>query len=71
MVSIALADADPASALSFVQDKLEQFGVGTTLSQDQKLLIDRIGGRSSDLEAVSEDVLGMLCPDVPSSYVTK
>jgi hypothetical protein len=70
-VSIALADADSASALSFVQDKLQQFGVNTTLSQDQKLLIDRLGGRSSDLEAVSEDVLGILFTDVPSSCVTK
>jgi RNA12 protein len=52
LVSIALADADPASSLSFVQDRLKQYGVSPNLTRDQTIQIERLGGRSSDLEAV-------------------
>lgn len=56
LTSIALNDADPASALSFVQDKLRQYGVSSALTKDQMLQIDRLGGRSSDLEALCHKV---------------
>lgn len=53
LTSIALNDADPASALSFVQNRLKQYRVSPDLTRDQTVQIDRLGGRSSDLEAVS------------------
>src|ERR1700755_648767 len=43
LTSIALEDADPASALSFVQDKLAQFNVNSTLNSEQKVQIGRLG----------------------------
>lgn len=58
LTSIALEDADPSSALSFVQDKLSQFGVKSNLSKEQKLQIGRLGGRSSDLESVCPCQIG-------------
>ncbi|KAG8833407.1 mitochondrial escape protein 2 [Serendipita sp. 399] len=56
LTSIAVADADPASALSFVQDKLNQYGVQTSLGKEQRLQIERLGGRSSDLETLCHKV---------------
>lgn len=51
--SIALYDADAASALSFVKQKLQDAGINLDFSQEQVAYIDRLGGRASDLESVS------------------
>lgn len=56
LTSIAIADADSSTALSFVQDRLAQYGVQSNLTRQQKIQIDRLGGRSSDLEALCHKV---------------
>lgn len=50
---ISLSDADNASAMSFVKQKLHDSGVDINFSQQQLAYIDRLGGRASDLESVS------------------
>lgn len=50
---MALYDADESSALAFVQEKLHDADVNTTLSQNEKAYVQRLGGRSVDLESVS------------------
>jgi RNA12 protein len=60
---MALTDADLASALSFVQDRLKQYGVHSDLTRDQTLQVDRLGGRSSDLEAVRLFLISMYFAD--------
>jgi hypothetical protein len=51
--SIALYDADAASALSFVKQKLKDMGVDYTFTSEQTAYVERLGGRASDLESVS------------------
>jgi len=54
--SIALYDADAASALSFVKQKLTDAGVDQTLSPEQTAYVERLGGRASDLESLIRKV---------------
>ena len=50
---VSLSDADNASALSFVTQKLHDAGVDVKFSNAQISYIGRLGGRASDLESVS------------------
>lgn len=49
---ITLSDADNASALSFVKQKLHDAGVDVRFNSEQRTYIQRLGGRASDLESV-------------------
>ncbi|EIW60623.1 uncharacterized protein TRAVEDRAFT_57812 [Trametes versicolor FP-101664 SS1] len=53
---ISLSDADNASAMSFVKQKLHDSGVDINFSQQQLAYIDRLGGRASDLESLIHKV---------------
>ncbi|KAH9901129.1 RNA12 protein-domain-containing protein [Cubamyces lactineus] len=53
---ISLSDADNASAISFVQQKLKDSGVDVKFTQQQLAYIDRLGGRASDLESLIHKV---------------
>ncbi|KAF8524033.1 hypothetical protein JB92DRAFT_1498622 [Gautieria morchelliformis] len=46
----ALADADPASSLAFINKKLQEASVEYNISPEETQLIERLGGRASDLE---------------------
>jgi hypothetical protein len=59
--SIALYDADAASALSFVKQKLKDAGVDQTFTPEQTAYLERLGGRASDLESVSCCMLHEIC----------
>lgn len=48
--SIALYDADAPTALSFVCRRLHEAGITSDLTPAQKKAIERLGGRTSDLE---------------------
>ncbi|KDQ60596.1 hypothetical protein JAAARDRAFT_67035 [Jaapia argillacea MUCL 33604] len=48
--TIALHDADAASVLAFVQQKLNDSGADLTFTAEQVSLLERLGGRASDLE---------------------
>lgn len=50
---ISFSDADNASALSFVKQKLHDSGLDVKFSSAQTAYIERLGGRASDLESVS------------------
>lgn len=50
--TIALYDADAASALAFVQRKLSDSEIPTNFTRQQITYIERLGGRASDLESV-------------------
>ena len=50
--SIALSDADAASSLSFVKQKLNDASIKIEISGQDATFIERLGGRSSDLESV-------------------
>jgi hypothetical protein len=50
--SIALHDADTASALSFVKQKLKDAGVDQIFTSEQTAYVERLGGRAVDLESV-------------------
>lgn len=51
--SIALSDADAASSLSFVKQKLYDASVDVEICGQEARFIERLGGRASDLESVS------------------
>jgi hypothetical protein len=51
--SIALYDADAASALSFVKQKLGDADINLEYTHAQTEYVERLGGRASDLESVS------------------
>ncbi|KAJ4488366.1 exonuclease [Lentinula aciculospora] len=53
---VALYDADEASALAFVQEKLHESDVNDTLSHEDKTYVQRLGGRSVDLESLVNKV---------------
>ncbi|KAI0637238.1 exonuclease [Trametes polyzona] len=53
---ISLSDADNASAMSFVKQKLHESGVDINFTQQQLAYIDRLGGRASDLESLVHKV---------------
>jgi len=50
--STALSDADTASSLSFVKQKLYDSGIKIDISGEDAKYIERLGGRASDLESV-------------------
>ncbi|KAG2158089.1 RNA12 protein-domain-containing protein [Suillus bovinus] len=54
--SIALYDADAPTALSFVRQRLHDAGVTSDLTHVQKKAIERLGGRTSDLERLIHKV---------------
>ncbi|KAH9857835.1 RNA12 protein-domain-containing protein [Lenzites betulinus] len=56
LTQISLSDADNASAMSFVKQKLHESGVDVKFSQQQLAYIDRLGGRASDLESLIHKV---------------
>ncbi|PIL23760.1 hypothetical protein GSI_13510 [Ganoderma sinense ZZ0214-1] len=53
---ISLSDADNASALAFVKQKLQDSGVDVEFTRDQTSYIERLGGRASDLESLVHKV---------------
>ena len=58
---ISLSDADNASALSFVKQKLRDSGLDVQFTNSQTSYIERLGGRASDLESVGvEHVCNLL-----------
>ena len=52
--TIPLTDADATSALNIVASRLDVARSGTSLSPRDIEQLSRLGGRSSDLEVVSE-----------------
>ena len=59
MSAVALTDADPASSLSYIDQKLDESGAKYEISYEETQLIERLGGRASDLETVG-------VPDLPA-----
>lgn len=53
--AIALSDADSGAAMSFVKQKLHEADVDVDFTSEQVSYIERLGGRASDLEVVSDD----------------
>jgi len=51
--NIQLSDADPASALGFVSEKFGTQGAPASLNTSQKINLEKLGGRSSDLQTAS------------------
>ena len=49
---IALSDADSASALSLVKQKLHDAHVEVDLGREETAYVERLGGRAEDLESV-------------------
>ncbi|KAJ7771805.1 RNA12 protein-domain-containing protein [Mycena metata] len=54
--TIALHDADAASALAFVKRKLEDADIKLDYTQEQVAAVERLGGRASDLESLIHKV---------------
>ena len=54
---IALADADKASALSLVKEKLHTANVDVDFGREETEYVERLGGRAEDLESVSETTI--------------
>lgn len=52
--SIALSDADTSSALSFLKQRMNEASIDVAFSQKESELVERLGGRASDLESVSQ-----------------
>ncbi|GBE82399.1 RNA12 protein-domain-containing protein [Sparassis latifolia] len=50
--TIKLSDADNASALSFMKQKLHDSGVEIDFTRQQRTYVERLGGRASDLESL-------------------
>ncbi|KAF8510253.1 hypothetical protein JB92DRAFT_2831636 [Gautieria morchelliformis] len=48
--TVALADADPASSLAFINKKVQEASVEYNISPEETQLIERLDGRASDLE---------------------
>lgn len=57
IASVALLDADTNSALSIVSSRLREADAETTFTSTEVGLIQRLGGRSSDLDAVRRMIL--------------
>jgi hypothetical protein len=53
---VALYDADFASALQFVKQRLHEIGVEAEFTSAQTAYVERLGGRASDLASVSNFV---------------
>ncbi|TRM59397.1 RNA12 protein-domain-containing protein [Schizophyllum amplum] len=56
LYSVALSDADAATSLSYVKQKLQDIDVEANFSSEQISLIQRLGGRASDLESLVHKV---------------
>jgi hypothetical protein len=57
LYSIGLSDADPASSLKFMQQKLSEAGLDVDFSSKQTVdKVMRLGGRASDLESLIHKV---------------
>ncbi|KAJ7184170.1 RNA12 protein-domain-containing protein [Mycena filopes] len=54
--TIALHDADAASALAFVKRKLEDADIKLQYTREQVASVERLGGRASDLESLIHKV---------------
>ncbi|KAF8208561.1 RNA12 protein-domain-containing protein, partial [Mycena galopus ATCC 62051] len=54
--TIALYDADAASALALVKRKLEDVHINLEYTQEQVAFVERLGGRASDLESLIHKV---------------
>ncbi|OBZ75791.1 Mitochondrial escape protein 2 [Grifola frondosa] len=68
---IALSDADNASALSFVKQKLHDVGVEVEFTPEQTAYVERLGGRASDLERLIHKVRnGQLVEEAVEDIIT-
>ncbi|KAL1746991.1 RNA12 protein-domain-containing protein [Schizophyllum fasciatum] len=56
LYSVALSDADPDTSLSYVKQKLHDAEVDASFTSAQIGLIQRLGGRASDLESLVHKV---------------
>ncbi|KDQ33744.1 hypothetical protein PLEOSDRAFT_1033437 [Pleurotus ostreatus PC15] len=54
--SIALSDADTSSALSFVKQRLRDSDIDVHFTKSETELVERLGGRASDLESLIHKV---------------
>ncbi|KIJ34602.1 hypothetical protein M422DRAFT_70117 [Sphaerobolus stellatus SS14] len=54
--AVALADADPASSLSYINQKLKEASVDYSITPEERTLVERVGGRASDLETIIHKV---------------
>lgn len=68
--SIALYDADSASALQFVKQRLHESGIDADFSEKETAYVERLGGRASDLASVRSllcfpDILPSTCSITP------
>ncbi|KAF5324550.1 hypothetical protein D9611_004476 [Ephemerocybe angulata] len=52
LYAIGLSDADPASSLSFMKQKLQDAGIHLEFTKEQTAAVARLGGRASDLESL-------------------
>ncbi|KAJ7093140.1 RNA12 protein-domain-containing protein [Mycena epipterygia] len=52
LFTIALSDADAASALAFVKRKLKDADLNLDYNREQVAAVERLGGRASDLESL-------------------
>jgi len=50
--AVALADADTASSLTYINQKLREASMDYTITPEEQTLVERVGGRASDLETV-------------------
>lgn len=55
--AVAISDADPASSLSYIKQKLKDASVDYNITPEEMSLIERTGGRASDLDTVREAVI--------------
>lgn len=55
--TVQLSDADTASALSFVKQKLHDADIHVRFDQEETTQLERLGGRASDLESVRNNAL--------------
>ena len=60
LYTIGLSDADPSSALLFMKQKLSNAGIDVDFTSRQTEYVQRLGGRTSDLESVGENVSNLL-----------
>jgi hypothetical protein len=49
---VPLYDADAATALQFVKQRLRETGIESDLTPEQTAYVERLGGRASDLASV-------------------
>ncbi|KAI0079001.1 hypothetical protein K474DRAFT_1592893 [Panus rudis PR-1116 ss-1] len=69
---IALSDADNASALSFVHEKLHDVDVNVDLTAEDVAYVQRLGGRASDLESLIHKVRsGQSIPEAVEDIIAR